>query len=330
MLTVIYYLIKKMKACKYINTTIIFSEDRITPCYSSYMNQAPFYALIKDCLAEDINFESKHNEFIQELNSSCIENYPCKNCCHLTDFDIFSNKYNSIIIKLWNNKPLKYDIYKIISDLYDKNLIDKEFLIVEFQCGDIRISSIYKNLIELFKQKGCKKFKIFTNNLMYDSVVEELLKSNKCEIFVSYNNDSIKSKEQKHSILKVFRHYIKSTENKDAIKAYYNLSYCRNLKDKDIEQFVKLMYSTGINCLSLRLDYELISKWINSSVPLKDCSKNLHRNILYFFKLCRYYSFYSDMNYEEQNIVLKKIFKTNKKISLFKKFIKLFRKKNEI
>ena len=85
-----------------------------------------------------------------------------------------------------------------------------------------------------------------------------------------------------------------------------------NDNKKDIKNFINETFKIGINIIGLRLYYKDISSWINEPIPLPKCKKELGKLILYFFKMAKKYSFFLDMDYTEQNIVLKKIFRTNK------------------
>ncbi len=320
-----------MKTCKYIDNILIFFEDKISPCYSGNSDKAPYYALQLNFGQEtNIDFRTKYRQIIDELSSKKIEQYPCNYCYHLFETEELKNKYNLIIIKDWENKPFKYDINLIINNLYEKDLIDKENLVVEFQCGDIRWTRKFSNLISFFNDKGIKKFRFLTNNIAHDSLIENLLSLKKCEIYVTYNFKFIKDRKQQHSMVQILRRYMDFAVDKNALNVYYNLTPNYNDNNTDIEQFIKLIYRAGINYLSIRLNSKELIEWLNEDIPLQNCPKKFDKAILYFFKLAKKYSFYSDMTYEEQNTVLKKIFKTNKKISLCEKIKRLFRKKDEI
>ncbi len=318
-----------MKTCKYIDNILIFSEDKISPCYSANSERAPFYAEKMQFGQENINFEERYKQIIDELNSDNIKNYACNNCFQIFETESLKTKYNLIIVQNWENKPLKYDIKSIIKNLYENNLIDKEKLVVEFQIVDIRQARKYEKLISFFKENGIKKFRFLTNNLACDSLVEYLLSINKCEIYLTYNFKFIKEIKSQNAMVQILRRYMDAAVDKNSINVYYNLTPFYNDNNRDIEQFIKLIYRAGVNYLSLRLNYKNLNDWINAPIPI-NCPPKLDKCILYFFKLCKNYSFYSDMSYEEQNIVLKKIFKTNKKVPLYKKFQQLFRKKDEI
>lgn len=318
-----------MKTCKYIDNILIFSEDKISPCYSISSEQAPLYAAKLHFGQENIDFEERYKQIISELSSDNIRNYPCNNCFQIFETDNLRTKYNLIIVKNWENKSFEYDINIIIKNLYDNNLIDKEKLVVEFQCGDIRTARKFQKLISFLQENGIRKFRFLTNNLACDSLVEYLLSINKCEIYLTYNFKFIKEMKSKNAMVQILRRYMDIAVDKNSINIYYNLIPYYNDNNRDIEQFIKLIYRAGVNYLSLRLNSKELNEWFNAPIPL-ECPYKLDKCILYFFKLCKSYSFHSDMSYEEQNIVLRKIFKTNKKVSLYKRIKQIFRKKDEI
>lgn len=244
-----------MKTCKYIDNILIFSEDKISPCYSENSAKAPYYAIPLNFGQENnIDFNNKYKQIVEELSSEQIEKYSCKNCFHLFETEKLVNKYNLIIIKNWENIPFKYNIHLLIQNLYDNDLIDKENLVVEFQCGDIRWSRKFLGLISLFNEKGIKKYRFLTNNIAHEPLIENLLSINKCEIYVTYNFKFIKEKKQQHSMVQILRRYMDFAVDKNVINVYYNLTPNYNDNNADIEQFIKLIYRAGINYLSLRLN----------------------------------------------------------------------------
>ena len=96
-----------MKTCKYINNTLIFTSDNITPCYSCFSNKAPFYFNFNIKEYENINFKEKKQEILKKINSENIKSFPCYKCCQLTEYEETPSKYTHIILSFWNNITLK-------------------------------------------------------------------------------------------------------------------------------------------------------------------------------------------------------------------------------
>ena len=300
-----------MKACKYINNTLVFTSSNITPCYSCFQDQAPSYLKNNNESIENINFKEKKQEIIEEISSEKIKYIPCNDCCHLMEYETIQEQYNQIILSFWNNKPLKYNIFEVIQDLYEQHLLDTDNLIIEFQSGDIDNFRELNKLITLFEANGYKKISFLINNIVYRTYIDEILKQGKgtLSVILDYRN---KQNSAPNIFSKILRMYIGNAKDKNSIKIYYTLIKNYNDTKKDIRNFVETMYKIGINIIGVRLDYQDISSWINKPIPLNNCKKDYSKLILYFFKIAKRYSFYLDMDYKEQNIILRKIFKTNK------------------
>lgn len=316
-----------MKTCKYINSTLVFTSERITPCYSCFAEKAPHYLKTGGSNVEIINFEEKRKQIIEDINSPFIREFPCNTCCQLIENNEAETKYKHIILSFWQDSPLKYNIFETIQNLYQQNLIDIDNLIVEFQSGNIDNFRELNKLIRLFEANGCKKINFLINNVSYKPIIEEILQKEKGSLSILFDSKD-KESNKLHATAKTLKQYMESAKNKNEIKIYYTLIENGSTTKKDIKNFIELMFRIGINTLGLRLDHTYINEWINKDIPLTNCSKNFGELIIFFFKLAKKYSFYLDMDYTEQNIVLNKIFKTNKlqKLSLFEKIKKFFHK----
>ena len=318
-----------MKTCKYLETTLVFSKNNISPCYSCFQDKTPQY------LEEGsiVDFLSRKNDMKKEINSDINDTLPCKNCCHIMDGGNGVHKYNLLVFGFWEEIHPQYNIEEIINNLYKQDLTDKDNLIIEFQSGDIRNFRIFNRLIKIFVENGYKEIKFTLNNVIYHQAIEKILEKNKGSLsfVLDYQDKKDIKYLKKHT--RTLKHYIEKAADKNAIKIYYTLDKNNDDKIKNIEQFINQMYITGINYLSLRLHNDNINEWINAPLPLKNCNKNIDKLILHFFKTAKKYCFYSDMSYKEQNMVLRKIFKTRKMLSFkykMKQFFNGFRRNNEI
>ena len=314
-----------MRTCKYINNILLFTPQNITPCYSCFSDKAPCYINFSAEKYEKINFEKIKKNIIEKINSKDIKGIPCDTCCQIIDCEEIPSKYTHIILSFWNNDSLKYNIFEVIQDLYKKNLLDTDNLIIEFQCGDIDNFRELNKLITLFEANGYKTINFLINNIKYRPYIDEILKQGKGTLSIICDFEN-KDRIDNSSYSKILRMYIGNAKDKNSIKVYYTL--IKNCSDniKDIKNFIETMFKTGINYIGLRLYYKDISNWINKTIPLNNCSKDYSKLILYFFKMAKKYSFYLDMDYKEQNIVLRKIFRTNKiqNKSFIKKIKKIF------
>jgi len=318
-----------MKSCKYIDTTLVFSNQNISPCYSCFQNDVPQY--IEDDKQTD--FKERKQEIIKELNSNSKFEFPCKKCCHFQEDYDDTIKYSLIIFSFWDSAKPEYNIEEIITNLYNQDLIQRDNLTVEFHSSDIRNFRIFNRIIKIFEKNGYKEINFVLNNIIYHKAIEKILEKGKGSLSLIFDYKNNKNIVYLNHNSRKIKQYLEKAKDKKAIKIYYTLD--KNNKDTklQIEQFIKQMYIIGINFLSLRLNNDNIIKWLNEPVPLKNCPKNLDKIILHFFELSKKYCFYSDMNYKEQNIVFNKIFKTKKILSFkykIKQFLNSFRRKDEI
>lgn len=302
-----------MNFCPFIDTTLIFTEDCITPCYTNFFNEKPFYLNQNSKDIKNLNFIEKKEAINKIINSEEINKYPCKDCCHITQEETKFKKYNHFILSLWGNNSFNYDFFEIIKSIYNENMVDKENLIVEIQSGNLADFKELDKVISIFNQKGYKEIHFMINNVIYHPMIESILNDGKGYLYIIPNTRNNELKNRYSDVKNTLRRYLNAAKDKNAITIYYELIQGINDDKMQIIEFVNSMYTCGINKIALRLDNNDISKWLQAPMPLKDCPKHYASLILLFFKLCGKYSFYVDMNYKEQNIVFNKIFKSNKK-----------------
>ena len=280
-----------MKTCKYINNTLLFTPENITPCYSCFSDKAPSYINFNSEEYENINFDKIKRNILKKINSKDIKGIPCDTCCQIIDCEEIPSKYTHIILSFWNNDSLKYNIFEVIQDLYKKNLLDTDNLIIEFQCGDIDNFRELNKLITLFESNGYKTINFLINNVKYRPFIDEILKQGKGNLSIIYDFKDNNNFDN-NVFSKVLRMYICNAKNKNSIKIYYTLVMDYNDNKKDIKNFINETFKIGINIIGLRLYYKDISSWINEPIPLPKCKKELGKLILYFFKMAKKYSFF--------------------------------------
>ena len=185
-----------MNFCPFIDTTLIFTEEGITPCYSNFLDNKPVYLKISSQKPPKLNFQKKKEELYKIINSFRINRYSCKNCVHLLKEETKFKKYNHIIISLWQNKAFKYDFFEMIKTIYKADMVDKENLVIEIQSGNLAEFENLDKVISIFVQNGYKEIQFMINNVIYHPMVEKVLKEGKglSVFFVHYTPFSRKIK----------------------------------------------------------------------------------------------------------------------------------------
>ena len=87
-----------MKTCKYINSTLVFTSDNITPCYSCFSDKAPCYIGLNFKDFENIDFYEIKQAIIGKINNNSIREIPCYNCCQIIDCENIPPEYSHIIL----------------------------------------------------------------------------------------------------------------------------------------------------------------------------------------------------------------------------------------
>ena len=321
-----------MNSCQFIDTTLIFSEKNVAPCLIVESAIVPLYLNPETEEIENIDFKQRKNEIKSILNNEEISNFYCKTCRNLNTNNQLNSKYNYIILSLWSNYNFEYDIVKIIKRLYEQDLIDKENLKIKIHCKDIFKLSNLEQIISSFNKRGYKEITFIVDDTTYIPTIKESLKKGNASlqiniIFKDNEEFAVKNSEIQYAL----RSYIAAAKDKNAISVHYKLIENFNDTEKDITKFIKTMYMIGINKIGIKLDNKNIIKWLNGPLQNIDYTKRIRNLILIFFKLVNRYSFYIDMDFRAQALVLKKIFKThkNKKENIFiNKTKKLFIKKD--
>ena len=322
-----------MNFCPFVSTTLIFSEKNIAPCYIFLSEKVPLYLDKELEETENINFKQKKQEINDILNNEQTNSFSCQNCCNLTTKNLKNEKYDHFIFSLWNKTNFEYDIHKIIKQLYEDDMIDIENLKVEIQSKDFLTMDYLEQIIDLFEKYGYEEIIFMMNKVVYLPIIEKQLEKGKASLCIIYeykNNGKLIEKE--YGPQHILRSYISTAKNKNAISVHYQFKKDYNDNKKDIINFITIMYIIGINKISFNLENKDITKWLNEPLPLSSYPKKIKDLALLFFKTANKYSFYIDMNFREQTLVLKKIFKTYKKkefkLKLIENIINLFNKKD--
>ena len=309
-----------MNFCPFVSTTLIFSENTIAPCYIFLAENVPLYLNKKLEETENINFKQRKTEINNILNDNQINLFSCNNCCNLTTKNLKNDKYNHFIFSLWNKTDIEYDFYKIIKQLYEEDMVDKENLKIEIQSKDFLTMSYLEQMISLFEEYGYKEIVFMMNKIVYLPIIEKSLSKGKASLYIIYGfKDNGKLVEKEYGPQHILRSYISTAKDKNSISIHYQLKKEYNDTEKDITTFIKRMYIIGINKIGFNLENKDISKWLNEPLPISNYPKKVRDLALLFFKEANKYNFYIEMDFREQTLVLKKLFKTHKKKE--KKFI---------
>ena len=172
------------------------------------------------------------------------------------------------------------------------------------------------------------------NKVVYLPIIEEMLSKGKSSLYIIYDfKDNGKITEKEYGPQHILRSYISTAKDKNAISVHYQLIKDFNDTEKDIVKFITTMYIIGINKISFNLENKDITKWLNGPLPLSNYPQKIRELTLVFFKLAKKYSFYIDLDFREQVLVLKKIFKTyknKKKKTLFDNIKRILKKEDNL
>lgn len=190
---------KKYYSCDFLNNELAFFTDRITSCCSGYDG-------IKYTTVSSPEDKISWNEIlkIKKKNIKLLENgiipEGCKNCYKLKPYEKAENyKFSRLVINHFHHcncgcvycalreftngkitlekKPSDfYNLLPHIRELYKKNLLDKEKLVVEFQGGDLSVLDEFEALVDEFLENGVDEFIFTTNNIVFQPKIVEALK----------------------------------------------------------------------------------------------------------------------------------------------------------
>jgi hypothetical protein len=319
-----------MKFCQYLAGTIVFRLKDILACFSACNDIIPNY-LKNDNNVQNFNFAEKKQNLINLLNSDEINKLNCAKCCNIKDVenvDIASQKYNLICI-YFENEPFTYNLEDIIQNLYNQELIDREKLIIKINFNEIEEEQL-KKVVEVFYNNGFNKIDFRVDNIIkYHHCIEKILSEGKASLCIKFNSSisNVKQIDRLKQMKKNLKTYIEKAQIKHTINVHYVLTKTSLYKTNVIKEFLDFMNEFGVSTIGL--EFENINELLNSTtlfLPLKEKTAGF---FIDFFKLCRKYNFYMDMKEQEQNIILRRIFKACNLIKKTKKntlFAKLKRK----
>ena len=174
--------------CDELNETLTCYHDKITSCCSN--PNGPIYFDKYD--GSKVDFEilrQKKLEFFSLFDEENIKNSPCYGCFSLRKRkpeDVINSKFKQIHVSHWTHcncgciycarmddshgkityrkaKSEYYDMLPVVKQLYKKDLLDRENLIVCIQGGDISVLSEFEKLVKEFFKQGLLKFQAINN-----------------------------------------------------------------------------------------------------------------------------------------------------------------------
>ncbi len=322
-----------MKFCEKFNNTLTFFPNHIRGC-CVMENLGPIYFHaneIKNINCKDLL--NKKKEFFKNIENG---NPPCSNCYYLkekNEEENFSEQFNLIYLNNWvhcncgcfycgrmiysrgkiTEKAKKsdyYDVLPIIKELYKNNLINRDELRVVFHGGDLSVLKEFKPLVELFMKNGVKKIDFSSNNIIYQPIIEKMLKSNKASLSMSLDcgcreiYKRIKRVDKFNDVIKNLKKYVKATKSKNPdILVKYILLKGINDNEEEIRKFINLMVEIGITKVSLNLEHKFAAQIYENKILLPDTYKKL---IELFYELCKENNLYFDNPDEIMNYIMNK------------------------
>lgn len=272
--------------CKLLNNNLHFtSRNTLEPCCSINIGPA-FIADISQC--DNISdFIEKKQEYIKKFENGDIPE-SCKNCISIEKFIkkdtkhkpdylikkitlnhyiacdcacIYCTQGNTTLESIKQNQNKKiYDVKKFIQELYDNDLIDKFSLFVEVQGGNISCLKDHNELLEIFLKNGVNKIMVYTNNIVYIPVLENILINKQGGIITSLDCGTpetfykIKQVDKFNKYIENLKQYISVAGNEDIHIKYIII---RDVNDNinEITNFINLMSDIGIKHIYFDVDY---------------------------------------------------------------------------
>lgn len=338
-----------MKYCEHVAHSLCFNLYDVIPCCTCNNGNAPKYydiRLHKEDIFYNLNFENTQKEIFEKLNSEELKNFSCANCIFLKEKEKGFNKedkINSIFLKHWTEcncdcvycdntrekmygEAAKYNPYHLIKKLYEENKIDAENLVVRVQGGDLSVLPDFEDYMNLFEKNGYKEIHFSTNNISYQTKIEQILKKNKGSLNVSLDCGSkeaykkIKQVDCFNIVINNLKKYITAKGNSDHITIHYIIVKEYNDSKKEIAKFINLMQEIGIKNIGIRIDHKDLDIYLgenNSTTSVKHYQKLIN----FFYKKATDFDFKIDGDVcIEQNFVLKN-FKEEK--SFIQKLLRL-------
>lgn len=276
---------KKYYSCDFLNNELGFFTGRIAGCCSGY--DGVDYAKITspdDKVSWNEILKIKKDS-IRLLEKGIIPE-GCKNCYKIKPYEKAKNyKFNRIILNYYQQcncgciycsqredtkgeivlekRPSKfYNLMPHVKELYKKNLLDVEDLIVDFQGGDLSVLDEFEPLIEEFLKNGVKSFVFATNNIIYQPMIAKALNQTQGMFVTSLDCGSedmykkIKRVDKFNDVIENLRRYKEEITN-PSVSIMVKYIIVQNLNDnvEEIEKFINCMKQLQIKTIQLEINY---------------------------------------------------------------------------
>lgn len=303
----------KQYFCDELNNVISCFHDRIMSCCTG--QDGPIY--IPSYTGQKIDWEAfrkiKTDAFAL-LNEMDIDKSPCKGCFFLREKredDKISEQFNILNISHWtqcncgciycarmysslgkitteSKNSDYYDIVPLLKELYANELIDRKNAQATIQGGDISVLKEFEPMIKTFLDEGIGYFVILTNNLVYQPIIEDLLKLNKITLSTSLDcgNADVYKKLKRvdgfDTTIANLKRYIQCTENAAVVVKYILVEHF-NDNYNEIKAFINLMSDIGVREVEFTID----NKWsLFTDLDKNPFPPHFGNLYLYFKKLC--------------------------------------------
>ncbi len=293
--------------CENLNNNLTCSPEGIRACCAGNTDTPLYFDTQQMNKKFDLsNLLEKKKSFLNNIETSA-----CKDCFYLRplqDSDVFTAKYKNLDISHWiqcncdciyctrmdffkNEKTFRakrssyYDMLPLLKNLYKYDLIDRENLTVLFHGGDIAVLKEFPPLIKELYKNGFQSAFILTNNILYQPLIEKLLKDNKGGMTTSLDSGSketyfkIKRVDKFDSCISNLKKYVSKSEN-PKIKVKYIIVDNINDNIEEIEKFLKLMSSIGIYYVEFMID----NRYIYQPEIKQGSLPEHYLHLLHFFK----------------------------------------------
>ncbi len=195
----------------------------------------------------------------QICNSRCIY-------CEAEYLKVYKNYINDYH-KYYKKFVEQYDVYKIVKDLTEKEILSKNALI-DITGGEPTLYPKFNDLLSLLIDYECKNIRVLTNAIVYSPVIERAIKENAVTLIISIDAGSKKVHEKVKGVCSYdlvwenIRRYSKAiqTNNNHDIDLKYILIEGINDSKKEIETWLKLSKKNGATCVSINVRDQLLQK----------------------------------------------------------------------
>ena len=271
-----YVPVTKKISCRFLNEVCVISGDSLTFCCADFGRNKPLsVSFTGDYNEVTNNFFSLREQIFSELNENVLN--ACSHCKNLQEeyFSIQTSIYEQIgflnnsnggicnfrcnycnsIAKNATSVSEKIEFHKLVDIMQAKGRINQN-TISQISTGEITIhpnrNDIY-NAIRFFKYNL-----IFTNALIYDKYISDILSSSRGEIYVSMDSGKretfakIKGVDVFNRVCDTLHRY--SKESKNAIILKYILLPGINDNSAEIDEFFKLACELCVHSVIISSD----------------------------------------------------------------------------